>query len=198
MAMALILPIVLVLIGKWEWKDIGFCRINITNSKKVFYFIPILMIFIPVAFKGFYIKSIGYVLGCLFLYLFVGISEEVYFRGIIPRYLVKEFSIKGQMLVSTLIFGVGHIATAFAGDNTFEIALTILNALIFGWLAIGITIISQNIIPAILVHFLFDFETKIVAIKGSELLIAEGIRGALMFIVASCFTVILYKKRDTL
>ena len=152
-------------------------------------------IFVPVAVKGFYIKSIGYVLGCLFLYLFVGISEEVYFRGIIPRCLKEAFSAKGILIASTLIFAVGHIATALTGSNISEIALTVLNALIFGWLAMEITIASSSVVPAALVHFLFDFETKIVAMNGRELLIAEGVRGVLMFIVAGYFAVVVKKQQ---
>lgn len=84
---------------------------------------------------------------------------------------------------------IGHIATTFTGSNVFEIVLTVLKAFIFGWLAIEITIISSNIIPAILVHFFFDFETKIVLMNGKELLIAESFRGILMFIIASWFAV---------
>ena len=134
-------------------------------------------------------------LGSLFLYLFVGISEEVYFRGIIPRYLKEEFSTAGIVLWSTLIFGIGHIATVLAGGNAFEIALTVLNAFIFGWLAMEMTIISSNIIPVIAVHFLFDFETKIVVMNGKELLIAEIVQGIMMFIIASWFAVVIYKQR---
>uniref|UniRef100_UPI0040572983 CPBP family glutamic-type intramembrane protease n=1 Tax=Agathobacter sp. TaxID=2021311 RepID=UPI0040572983 len=55
---------------------------------------------------------------------------EVYFRGIIPRYLKEEFSTSGLVIVSTFIFGIGHIATAFIGSNLFEIVLTVLNAFI--------------------------------------------------------------------
>lgn len=198
MAMALILPAPFVFSGKWHWRELGFAPINFENCKRVFYFIPLLVIFIPAAVKGFCIKSIEYVLGSLFLYLFVGISEEVYFRGIIPRYIKEEFSMKGLVVLSTFIFGIGHIATAFTGSNIFEIALTVLNALIFGWLAMEITIISSNIIPAIFIHFLFDFETKIVAMSGRELLVAEGLRGTLMLIIAGWLAVVIYKHKAAL
>lgn len=195
MLMALIPPAALVLCGKWHWREIGFASFDFEGFKRVLYFIPLLVIFIPVALRGVCVKSIGYVLGNLFLYLFVGISEEVYFRGIIPRYLKEEFSNKGIVIVSTVIFGIGHITTVFAGSNLFEIVLTVLNAFVFGWLAIEMTIIASNIIPAILIHFLFDFETKIVMMNGRELLIAEGVRGTLMFIMASWFAVVIYKQR---
>ena len=195
MALALIPPAIFVFCGKWQWREVGFASFDFKGCKKVLYFIPLLVIFVPVAIKGFYVKSIGYVLGSLFLYLFVGISEEVYFRGIIPRYLKEEFSTAGIVLWSTLIFGIGHIATVLAGGNAFEIALTVLNAFIFGWLAMEMTIISSNIIPVIAVHFLFDFETKIVVMNGKELLIAEIVQGIMMFIIASWFAVVIYKQR---
>ena len=194
MVMALITPAIFVFSGKWHWSEIGFKKMNVRNCKRVFYFIPLLVIFVPVAVKGFYVKSIGYVFGSLFLYLFVGISEEIYFRGIIPRYLKEEFSTKGILIVSTFIFSIGHIATAFTANNVFEIALTVLNALIFGWLAMEITIVSSNIIPAILLHFLFDFETKIAVMNGRELLMAESARGTLMFIIACWLSRVIYEK----
>ena len=101
------------------------------------------------------------------------------------------------MLWSTVIFGIGHVATAFTGSNILEIILTVLNAFIFGWLAIEMTIISSNIIPAFLLHFIFDFETKIVVMSGKELLIAEIIRGILMVILASWFAAVIYKQKNT-
>lgn len=196
MLIALILPAIFVMSGKWNWKEIGFAQFDFEGCKRILYFIPLIVIFIPVAVKGFYIKSIGYVLGSLFLYLFVGISEEVYFRGIIPKYLKNNFSIKGIVLLSSFIFAIGHIATAFSGSNVFEIALSVFNAFLFGWMAIEMTILSQNIIPTILVHFFFDFETKIVLMSGKELLIAESVRGMLMFIIAIWFAIVIYKRKE--
>lgn len=184
MCAAIIPPALLVLSGKWHWSEIGFDKYDFEGCKRACFFIPLLAIFVPVAVRGFYIKSLEYVLGSLFLYFFVGVAEEIYFRGIIPKCLKNAFSSKGVIIVSTIVFGIGHIASAFGGDNLFAIILTVINALIFGWLAIEIAVLSKNITPAILVHFLFDFETKIVAMSGNELLIAEGIRGTVMFILA--------------
>lgn len=61
-----------------------------------------------------------------------------------------------------------------------------------------ITILSSNIIPAILLHFLFDFETKIVVINGKELLIAEIVRGTFMLIIACWLYVVICKQKDVL
>lgn len=195
MLIAMIPPIAFVLRGTWRWRDIGFARFDAERCKKVLYFFPLLVIYVPAAVKGFTVKSPGYVLGNLFLYLSVGISEEIYFRGIVPSYLKKEFTAREVVLLSTLVFGIGHIAAALSGMDPFEIVLTVLNALIFGWLAMEMTMISSNIIPAILVHFLFDFETKVAAMGGRELLAAEGLRGSLMLILAVWLAVFTHGQR---
>ena len=58
-------------------------------------------------------------------------------------------------------------------------------------------LISSSIMPAVLVHFFFDFETKIVAMDGEGLLIAEGVRGALMFVIAGWLTIIAHGQGRT-
>lgn len=184
MLTSLVIPLIFVLCGKWKWEEIGFSKYDAACSKKAYHFLPLIAIFIPVAIQGFYFKSIIYVFGNLFLYLTVGIAEEIYFRGIIPKYLSKAFSTKGVILFSTLIFGIGHIATAFTTSNGWEVFLTVLNAFLFGWLAMEMKIISKSIIPAIILHFLFDFETKIAAMNGTTLLIAECVRGVIVFAAA--------------
>ena len=123
MLASLIPPVVLVLSGRWRWREIGLAAFDVEGCKRALYFLPVFMIFVPAAVRGFYIGSTGYVLGNLFLYLFVGISEELYFRGIIPQYLKKEFSTRATVLLSTLIFGIGHMAAAFTGINPFGMML---------------------------------------------------------------------------
>ena len=184
MLFSLAVPLIFVLSGKWSWEEIGFRKYDVDCSKKAYHFLPLTVIFIPVAMQGFSCKSTIYVFGNLFLYLTVGIAEEIYFRGIIPRYLRKEFSTKGVILFSTIIFGTGHIAAAFTAGNGWEVFLTMLNAFLFGWLAIEMVLISKNIMPVMLLHFFFDFETKIVVMNGTALLSAECVRGVIVFVAA--------------
>lgn len=192
MLLSLVFPLLFIITKKWRWNEIGFAEIDASGCKKALFFLPLLAIFIPAAVKGFYADSAAYVWGNLFLYLTVGIAEEVYFRGIIPRYLCKAFSLKHVVFLSAAIFGLGHAASAFTASSGLEIFLSILNALIFGWLTIEMAVICNNIAPGMLLHFLFDFETKI-AVISSELLIAEYIRGTIMVIAAAWLAGILVK-----
>lgn len=184
MAVSLVPPLVLVLSGKWRWDEIGFGGFNARGCRRALYFIPLVAVLVPAAVCGFCAKPLPYALGSLFLYLLVGIAEEVYFRGIVPKYLGKAFSQRGIILLSTLIFGVGHLATAFTGGGALDTALTVLNAFIFGWLAIEAALLSGNIAVPALLHFLFDFETKFAAMSVGELMLAELVRGAVMVILA--------------
>lgn len=195
MLLSMAVPVMFVFMKKWSWSEIGFSKMDIDGCKRAAYFLPLLAVFVPVAVEGFSIKFAGYVWGNLFLYCMVGIAEEVYFRGIIPKYLGRAFSRKGVMVLSTLIFGIGHIASAFTAGSGLEIFLSVLNACIFGWLAIEMAVICKNIVPGILLHALFDFETKIVVMQGQELLLAECVRGAIMVLAAIWLGTVLAKRK---
>lgn len=198
MLLSLAIPLAFVLGKKWNWKELGFGQADWNGCKKAIYFLPLAAILIPAAVKGFRAESAAYVWGNLFLYFSVGAAEEVYFRGIIPNELSRAFSGRGVVLLSAAVFGAGHIAAAFTADSGLEICLTVLNAFIFGWLAVEMRLICKNITPIILLHFLFDFETKIVVMSGRELLAAECVRGALMVIAAVWLAVILARgKQDS-
>jgi len=163
--------------------------------KDYLYYIPVITIFIPVLIKGFQWNGLSHFFGNLLLYLFVGISEELYFRGIIPALLEREFNRDWVIIISSLIFGIAHVTSAFVDPDPLIVIITILNALIFGFMAVCLRYKTKTIIPLMLIHFLFDFETKFIILDGVGLNIAFGIRGALMFI----YTIIIYillKKED--
>ena len=194
MLLSLVVPLVFLLTKKWNFKEIGFNKITKEGAKNVLYFLPLLLIFIPCSVQGFHVESIQYFFAVLYLYLFVGIAEELYFRGIIPYYLGKAFSTKWIVIISSLIFALGHSVTILTDGNIAMMVLTVINALIFGFLTIEMYMLCKSIIPGMFIHYLFDFETKFIRMNGNELLIAEIIRGTVMALIALCFAIILYKK----
>ena len=196
MAASLIIPVAIIISGKWHFEDVGLNRFDSASNKRLFYYLPFVLIFVPVAVRGFTVTSIEYFFGALFLYLMVGIAEEVYFRGIIPMILRRDYNIVGVIVISSIIFGLGHVASAFTSNDALEIGLSVLNALIFGFMAIELAIIAKNIIPGIIIHFIFDFETKIIIMSGQELMIAELVRGAIMVLIAVWLALVIYKNKD--
>ncbi len=183
-AASLLPPLLLVKSGRLSLKGAGVDRFDREGIKRAKHFVPLIAVLVPAAVTGFYIKSASYLIGSLLLYMSVGISEEVYYRGIVPNALEKAFSKKGVAALSTLVFGLFHAATALNGGGAADTALTVFNALIFGLLAFEIKELSGNIaIPAAL-HFLFDFETKIIPMSGTGLMLAECVRGFIMCALA--------------
>lgn len=194
MFLSLVVPLVFLLTKKWNFKEIGFNKITKEGAKNVLYFLPLLLIFIPCSVQGFHVESIEYFFANLYLYLFVGIAEELYFRGIIPYYLGKTFSTKWIIIISSLIFALGHSVTIFSNYDVIMMISIIINALIFGVMAIEIYMLCKSIIPVMIVHFLFDFETKFILMNGNDLLIAEIIRGTVMTLIAIYFAIVLLRK----
>ena len=74
--------------------------------------------------------------------------------------------------------------------------LTVINALIFGFLTIEMYMLCKSIIPGMFIHFLFDFETKFILMNGNNLLIAEIIRGTVMTLIAIYFAIVLFRKTN--
>ena len=196
MLLSLVVPLVFLLTKKWNFKEIGFNKITKEGAKNVLYFLPLLLIFIPCSVQGFRVESIEYFFANLYLYLFVGIAEELYFRGIIPYYLGKAFSTKWIIIISSLIFALGHSVTILSNYDVIMMIFIIINALIFGVMAIEIYMLCKSIIPVMIVHFLFDFETKFILMNGNDLLIAEIIRGTVMTLIAIYFAIVLFRKTN--
>ena len=195
MLLSLLVPVIFLLLKKWSFKDVGFGKITKEGLRSVLYFIPTILLFVPCTIKGFEAESIEYFFAVFYLYLFVGIAEEVYFRGIIPYYLGKAFDIKWVIIISSLIFGLGHSVTVLTDGDILMMVLTVVNALIFGFMAVEMYFLCGSIIPGMIIHFLFDFETKFILINGNDLLIAEIIRGAIMALIAVWFAISLHKKK---
>ena len=193
-ALSLVPVFILVHLKRYKWQQIGFGKFSLDTSKKKLFLVSLILIYIPVAIKGFYLRSVPYFLGNLFLYLFVAISEELYFRGIIPHILSKKFSYHVSMIISVIIFGLAHTFLSFSSPNMITLILNILTSLIFAWFVIEITALCGNIVPAIIVHFIFDFECKIVAMDDNMLLATQIVRIGIMFIFSVIFSILGAKK----
>lgn len=192
MLMPIIIALVFVSKKKIPLSELGFKGIE---RKKYLLYLPCLLLFLPTAALGFEWKGALYFLGALFLYLTVGFAEELYFRSINSKILNKTFDTLWVIIISTILFGIVHASTAFSGANLAFTLLTILNALLFGWMAIELYIVNKSILPVMAIHFLFNFESKFTLISGDNQLVAEIIRGAIMFVYAVILAIYIYKKK---
>jgi hypothetical protein len=102
-----------------------------------------------------------------FFTIAIGLSEELYFRGIILRKLRACFTIKQTVILSSVFFAAVHASQAFSGAGILMVALTIINALLFGIVASEIAVLTKSIIPVIMWHVSYDFINWIALVQGT-------------------------------
>ena len=83
--------------------------------------------------------------------IFVGILEEVIFRGLLFKAMEKD-SRKAAILVSSITFGFGHIVNLLNGAPVFTTLLQIIYATAAGFLFTMIFLKTGSILPCILCH----------------------------------------------
>jgi len=184
MLLSISIPVIYVCKKKIDVKEIGVRKAESGSIRKTLLFIPLLLAELPLILVGVDFKGFTYVSVLAFFTLMVGISEELYFRGIILKLLKDNFSVKQTIIISALVFGIGHSASILAGESIVEVLLQIINAIMFGILAAEIVILTKSLFPVIIWHFLFNFVNYIsLAISTSEY-IANGIQEIIMIIYA--------------
>lgn len=166
MLISLIIPIVYMSKFKISFKKIGLIKIENGSAKKVLFFLPLVIAEIPFLLVGIRLNGIKYLFALLFFTIAVGISEEIYFRGIILNLLEEKYTEKKAIIISALVFGIGHIAGIFADRSILIIIFQILNALVFGIIAAEIVIITKSLIPIIIWHVAFNFVNYITLATG--------------------------------
>ncbi len=178
------IPLVYCKVKRIPLRDILLVGIDRHGVKTCLFYLPLIVVLLPTIVGGVRLSNTGHLLATLLFTLGVGIAEELYFRGIILRLLGKSFGPLPVVFISALIFGAGHASGAFVEKSLALVLLSILNALLFGWIAAETALLTKNLVPLMIFHCLFDFFTYQMLATGNAKIMAYAVRGALMTIVA--------------
>jgi membrane protease YdiL (CAAX protease family) len=141
--------------------ETGFKKLEYNTVKAALYFIPLIIMETLPFFTGLNENNNGLrIVLLVFFTIIVGINEELYFRGIILNLFKKDNVVRG-IIISSILFGIGHTANALAGKNWDYIAAQVIFAFLFGIMAAEIVIITKSIFPVILIHAIHDFVSNI-------------------------------------
>lgn len=184
MMISISVPAIFMWITNMKPAQIGFMGIEKGSVKTVLYFMPIIAAKIGFLFYGIN-HDIHTVMALAFFTIAIGLSEELYFRGIILRKLRTCFTIKQTVFLSSVFFAAVHASQAFSGAGIIMVALTIINALIFGIVASEIVMLTKSIIPVIIWHALYDFLNWISLVSGTTEVFLIIIQSIVMVIYAS-------------
>ena len=183
MMLSMAVPVVFMWITKMKPAQIGFTRVEKGSIKTVLYFVPIIAS--KIGFLIFGVDSnTQTIIALAFFTIMIGLSEELYFRGIILRKLRSCFTIKQTVILSSVFFAAVHASQAFSGTGIIIVTLTIINALIFGVIASEIVILTRSIIPVIIWHVLYDFINWISVAKGTTEVTLIMIQSVIMVVYA--------------
>ncbi|MDL2327388.1 CPBP family intramembrane metalloprotease [Ruminococcaceae bacterium OttesenSCG-928-A11] len=150
----------LVRLSGMSFRQMGLTGGITMNARRVWFYLPLVIIeLIPLVLRGFEMdfSPEKYLLLVIFT-LAVGANEEIYFRGLVIHYLAEK-GIKKAIVISSVIFGVLHIATAFGGQKLLPTLLQIIFAFLVGLVLSRIVSLTKRLLPLILWHALHNFIT---------------------------------------
>lgn len=87
---------------------------------------------------------------------FVGFAEEMIFRGFLFKAMLKNGSVKTAVIVSSVTFGIGHIANLLTGHELGETAMQAAFAIAVGFIYTMAFYKGGSLLPCILSHSLTD------------------------------------------
>ena len=114
--------------------------------------------------------SIEIILG---IWIFASIAEEVFTRGLIQGYLnpytesgirISSVVLSIPVLVGAFFFGFMHLATLTLGVDLISVVATVISAIFLGLIAGYYCEKTGSLVPAILLHMLFNIAGSLVAI----------------------------------
>ena len=137
--------------------DLGFHKVREGSIRELLYQIPMLVVALLGLSGGVNFSHGGsFLFASLFLTIGVGLSEEIYFRGIICKLWMAHGSGKA-IWISSILFGICHLLNILGGAGVGATILQIFFAFFYGAILAVIFIRTQSIVPCILLHFLHDF-----------------------------------------
>lgn len=141
----------------FRWWDVAFKWPDHPEAIRIVWF-PLVYILLFFSFTLFTGLPSPQVIGFLAINtLLVGFSEEMAFRGVLFRGLLSRIPLWPAIILTTVLFGSVHSLNALTtGDLPAAIAQSI-TAAMSGLLFIAIVLRMGSIIPAMLIHTLWDF-----------------------------------------
>ncbi len=188
MLIAAIIPVAYIKIGNRRFYDYGFRLPEKKSARRVLFYIPLALILLPRLIVGVNFQSVSYSLSLLFFTVCVGISEEIYFRGVILNLIKSSFISSAAIIcLSALIFGIGHGASILGTGDVIATVLQIINAFFFGIAATETVMLTESIYPLMAFHFIYNFANHISAATGITEIVCIAVQVILTVITAVLF-----------
>jgi membrane protease YdiL (CAAX protease family) len=145
-----------IVIIAFRWRDVGFSAFSVRTALSLSW-LPMVYL----ATFGFIIAIVGMppLLSVIFIGIntvFVGISEEVMFRGILFKGLRSKLSLWPSMWLCCGMFGIIHVLNAFQTGQWTAATLQAVAAFQTGFMLMALRLRTGSLFPVILLHAIWD------------------------------------------
>lgn len=143
-------------------QEYGFRLSENKSNRKVWWYIPLIMVeIVPIVVGGFSnkISFVQYII-LVFFTIAVGFNEEIYFRGLVFQFLMVKGR-KKAIIVSSIIFGSLHLINVLRGKSPLYLVLQMLFAFLVGIILAEIASITKSLWGIIIWHAAHDFIASI-------------------------------------
>lgn len=140
------------------------------SAKEYLYFIPMLILMTGNLWGGVSLAYDGMAqVFAVLSMLLVGLIEELIFRGLLFRALLKRDPVPVAITISAVTFGIGHLVNLLAGQGGLESLIQVFFAVAWGYLFTLVFYKSGSLWACIVVHGMVDVFSKFAAAgSGSE------------------------------
>jgi membrane protease YdiL (CAAX protease family) len=141
------------------WRDLRFVQPRPWKSLRVMW-LPALYIIAFLSMSAYLGPVPVAVMGYVFVNtLFVGLSEEAMFRGVLFRALAARVRPWPAVILTCLLFGSVHVLNVFGTGEFWPAVIQAATAAMSGLAFVAIVLRTGSIWPAIIYHALWDFGT---------------------------------------
>lgn len=167
-------------------KDIGLLTKPTERSSVMLYYVPLLVLPLLNLIYGLNTSlSTTEIAFILAMYISVGFIEEIIFRGLMFKALLKKWNRYIVVAFISLTFAIGHIVSMVAiGQSATDTTLQIVNAFIVGFMFMAVILASGNLTICIITHILYNFFASIsmVGYTHTEIITINAIITILYFV----------------
>lgn len=140
-----------------RWRDLGIAMPGDAQSWRLLWLPSLVILLLLLAAIATGLPSWQSLAWLFFNTLLIGISEEVMFRGVLFAALRRALPLRKALVVAGLLFGAVHILNGFLTGAFLVAAVQSLTAFMNGMLFLALVVRTGSLLPAILIHWLWDF-----------------------------------------
>lgn len=167
------------------------------GAKEYLYFIPMLIVMTGNIWGGVGMAYSGAAqVFAVVSMMLIGFAEEVIFRGLLFRAMLKKDPPPVAIAVSAITFGIGHIVNLFAGQANLETVIQIFFAIAWGFIFTFAFYKSGCLWVNIIVHGIVDVLSKFSAAESN--IVMTYIYVGTTILIAIVYSVYLSRKPTAL